>query len=94
MIEQFKLRQKIFILHRYIGLAIGLLSVIASLTGSLLVFADEIDHFLLAHKIGYIIPQESVLNTVKTAYNNHLELKVERIYTLPEMECTSTTSQL
>ncbi|MEH2437273.1 MAG: PepSY-associated TM helix domain-containing protein [Nostoc sp.] len=89
-IKQFKLRPIVFSLHRYIGLAIGLLLVIAGLTGSLLVFADEIDHFLLARQIGHVIPQgqqvsiESVLNTVKTAYSNHPELKVERIYTLPE----------
>ena len=90
MIKQFKLRPIVFTLHRYIGLAIGLLLVIAGLTGGLLVFADEIDHFLLARQIGHVIPQgqqvsiESVLNTVKIAYSNHPELKVERIYTLPE----------
>ncbi|MEH1940519.1 MAG: PepSY-associated TM helix domain-containing protein [Nostoc sp.] len=76
-----KLRQIAFHLHRYIGLSVGLLLVIVGLTGSLLVFADEIDHFLLSHQIGHVIPQgqrvsiESELYTVKAAYKNQPELQ-------------------
>lgn len=40
------LRQVLFSLHRYIGLAVGLLLAFIGLTGSLLVFESEIDHWL------------------------------------------------
>ncbi|MBD2775786.1 PepSY-associated TM helix domain-containing protein [Iningainema tapete] len=88
--KRHKLRHLAFYLHRYIGLAVGLLLVLIGLTGSLLVFADEIDHFLLNRQMGHIIPSgqrvsiESVLNTVKTAYSNQPELKLNVIRTLPE----------
>ncbi|MEH2071662.1 MAG: TonB-dependent siderophore receptor [Nostoc sp.] len=81
------LRNFVFILHRYIGLVVGVLLIIAGLTGSLLVFSPEIDEFLLTHQIGHVIPSgqkipiESVINTVKAAYSNQPELKVDRIYT-------------
>ncbi|MEH2438444.1 MAG: PepSY-associated TM helix domain-containing protein [Nostoc sp.] len=76
-----KLRQIAFHLHRYIGLAVGLLLVIVGLTGSLLVFADEIDLFLLSHQIGQVIPQgqrvsiESELYTVEAAYKDRPEFQ-------------------
>jgi len=81
-----KLRDFVFILHRYIGLVVGVLLIIAGLTGSLLVFAPEIDEFLLTREIGHVIPSErrvsieSVVDTVKGAYSKVPELKVEGIY--------------
>ncbi|MEH2143699.1 PepSY-associated TM helix domain-containing protein [Nostoc sp.] len=36
-----KLRDFVFRLHRYIGLAVGLIAIAIGLTGSLLVFHDE-----------------------------------------------------
>lgn len=41
-----KLRKLAFTLHRYIGVMLGLLLVLIGLTGSLLVFGNEIDRFL------------------------------------------------
>lgn len=85
--KQFKLGQVAFYLHRYIGLGVGVLLIIAGLTGSLLVFSPEIDEFLLTRQIGHVIPSgqkipiEAVINTVKAAYKNQPELKVDRIYT-------------
>ncbi|MHC5613448.1 MAG: PepSY domain-containing protein [Nostoc sp.] len=70
-----KLRDFVFILHRYIGLVVGVLLIIAGLTGSLLVFAPEIDEFLLTREIGHVIPCaqrvsiESVVDTVKAAHS-------------------------
>ncbi|MBW4568690.1 MAG: PepSY domain-containing protein [Tolypothrix carrinoi HA7290-LM1] len=64
--------------------------MIIGLTGSLLVFSDEIDRFLLSRQIGHIIPSgqrvsiESALNTVKAAYNSQGELKPTFIHALPE----------
>lgn len=84
------LRHLVFILHRYISLAVGVLLIIIGLTGSLLVFAPEIDEFVLTRKIGYVNPSGQrvcislVLDTVKTAYSEAPELKVERIYTPKE----------
>ncbi|MEH2051280.1 PepSY domain-containing protein [Nostoc sp.] len=80
------LRNLAFILHRYIGLVVGVVLIIVGLTGSLLVFAPEIDEFLVTRQIGQVIPSgqrvdlESVLDTVKRAYSNQPELKVQIIY--------------
>lgn len=76
-----KLRQIDFQLDRCNGLAVVLLLVIVGLTGSLLVFADEIDLFLLSHQIGQVIPQgqrvsiESELYTVEAAYKDRPEFQ-------------------
>ncbi|MBG1241452.1 PepSY domain-containing protein [Nostoc sp. NZL] len=40
-----KLRKSILSLHRYVGILAGILLIIISLTGSLLVFHEEIDQF-------------------------------------------------
>ncbi|MHC5830904.1 MAG: PepSY domain-containing protein [Nostoc sp.] len=48
------LRNRIFTLHRYIGLAVGLILIIVGLTGSVLVFRTEIDSFLIKQQIGAI----------------------------------------
>jgi len=85
-----KPRHLAFTLHRYIGLAFGLILVVVGLTGSLLVFSPEIDHVLLTRKIGQIIPSgqrvsiESALDTVLAAKSNQPELKPNVILTLPE----------
>lgn len=61
----------VFTLHRYIGLAVGLIAIIVGLTGSLLVFHSEISNFEQQHRLGTITPQgeplpvEVVINTVK-----------------------------
>ncbi len=85
-----KLRQVAFTLHQYIGLVVGLLLIIVGLTGSLLVFQHEIDQFLVQRQCGQVIPQqqrvsiESVLNTVKTAYSDRPDLKLNSIDIHPE----------
>lgn len=68
------IRRTAFKLHRYLGLIAGLIIVIVGLTGSLLVFKHEINHFLLQYQFGQIVPQGqqvsilSVIDTVKAAY--------------------------
>ncbi len=85
-----KIRDLTFTLHRYLGLAVGLVLIIVGLTGSLLVFEKEIDQFFVAQKFGHITPQqvllspESVVNTVKAAYASRTDLKLDRLY-LPEV---------
>ncbi len=87
-----KIRQLAFQLHRYIGIAVGFIIVIAGLTGSLLVFEKEIDDFLITQKFGHVIPQEqrvsmeSVLNTVKAAYGDRPDLKLLSIKILPKAD--------
>lgn len=82
-----KIRQIAFTLHRYIGLIVGLLLIIVGLTGSLLVFQSEIDHFLVQRQFGKVIAQEervsieSVINTVKETYSDRPELKLASIVT-------------
>lgn len=71
-----KLRNLVFTLHRYIGLAVGLIAILVGLTGSLLVFHSEISTFEQQRRIGTIVPQGEqlplmvVLNTVKKTYTN------------------------
>jgi uncharacterized iron-regulated membrane protein len=87
-----KIRNIAFILHRYIGLAVGLLLIWVGLTGSLLVFEDEIDQLIVAHQFAKVIPQgqrisvESALNFVTAAYANRPDLKPTSIITLPEKD--------
>ncbi|WP_298917436.1 PepSY domain-containing protein [uncultured Nostoc sp.] len=69
-----KLRHLAFQLHRYLGLAAGLIIIVVGLTGSLLVFKEEISHFLLEVQFGKITPQQqqvsilSVIDNVKAVY--------------------------
>ncbi|MBD2385746.1 PepSY-associated TM helix domain-containing protein [Cylindrospermum sp. FACHB-282] len=85
-----KIRNIAFILHRYIGLAVGLLLIFVGLTGSLLVFEDEIDELIIAHQFEKVIPQgerisvESALNLVTAAYANRPDLQPTSIITLPK----------
>ncbi|MEH2048027.1 PepSY-associated TM helix domain-containing protein [Nostoc sp.] len=79
-------RHLVFTLHRYIGLAVGLIAIIVGLTGSLLVFHSEISTFDQQRRIGTITPQgeqlpvEVVLNTVKKTYADQPDATVQRIY--------------
>lgn len=51
-----QLRDVTFVLHRYLGLAIGLMLIFVGLTGSLLVFQDELNDLLIAQQFGQVIP--------------------------------------
>jgi uncharacterized iron-regulated membrane protein len=68
------LRQVFFSTHRYIGLAIGLLLAFIGITGSLLVFEPEINHWLTELQFGQVVPQaqrlapEQLLTLAKAAY--------------------------
>lgn len=64
-----RLHKSVFTLHRYLGLAVGLLLVIVGLTGSLLVFEPELDRASIHFQFGKIIPQTeqvSILSVVDT----------------------------
>ncbi|BAY99595.1 peptidase [Tolypothrix tenuis PCC 7101] len=69
-----KIRHLAFQLHRYLGLAAGLIIMVVGLTGSLLVFEEEISHLLLEVQFGKITPQPqqfsilSIIDNVKAAY--------------------------
>ena len=83
------LRSIAFSLHRYIGLAVGLILIIVGITGSLLVFQKEFDHFVIERQFGQITQQpqrvaiESVVDKVKTAYSDRPEFKLDSVDTLP-----------
>ncbi|MFH7023884.1 MAG: PepSY-associated TM helix domain-containing protein [Heteroscytonema crispum UTEX LB 1556] len=74
-----------FMLHRYIGFAVGLPIVFISLTGSLLVFKPEIEQLLIAQNFGHIQPQpqmvsiDAVLATAKSELVNRPELTLNSI---------------
>ncbi|MBW4693418.1 MAG: PepSY domain-containing protein [Lyngbya sp. HA4199-MV5] len=81
-----KLRKLIFTLHRYLGLALGLIAIVIGLTGSLLIFHTEIQQYDEHLQSGIILPQreklpvETVLNTVKKAYADQPDATVRRYY--------------
>lgn len=74
--NQKTIRNIAFSLHRYLGLVVGMILIIVGLTGSLLVFQEEIDHFLVNFQFGEVIPQgqrltvESIVQVVQKAYDN------------------------
>jgi uncharacterized iron-regulated membrane protein len=56
-----KIRKLAFTLHRYIGLAVGLILVIVSLTGSLLVFEHELDDWAIQQRFGHVLKNNASL---------------------------------
>jgi len=57
-----QMRSILFPLHRYIGLAVGLVLIIVSVTGSLLVFSHELADQLVVRRFGAIAPQETLIS--------------------------------
>ena len=80
-----KLRNLAFSLHRYIGLAVGLILVIVGLSGSLLVFNHEINVALVKQKYVQVVPQEQTLSldaiatSVSTTYANKPDYKIHQL---------------
>ncbi|MGF1588003.1 MAG: PepSY-associated TM helix domain-containing protein [Pleurocapsa sp.] len=80
-----KIRNVAFALHRYIGLVVGIILIIVGLTGSLLVFQKEIDHFLIGQQFGRLTPQqqpislEKIFQNVQETYKNRPDLKLDSI---------------
>ncbi|MEH1900396.1 MAG: PepSY-associated TM helix domain-containing protein [Nostoc sp.] len=89
-----KLRHLTFILHRILGFAIGLIAILVSLTGSLILFQREINEFQQHQQFGAIFPKgdaygnpkwerfslEVILDIVKAAYANLPEMALQRVY--------------
>lgn len=79
-----KPRRLALALHGYIGIITGILLVVISLTGSLLVFSHEIDHFLHPHLL-QVAPQGNQVSpqqVVQIAQASQPNLKPHRI-TMP-----------
>lgn len=70
-----QIRNITFTLHRYLGLALGLMILIIGITGSLLVFHKQIDEFLVTQKFGQITPEGEtasltmIVNSLKENYS-------------------------
>lgn len=83
-------RNTVFHLHRILGLAVELVLIIVGLTGSLLVFQHEINHWQVERQFGHVIPQAqqvsvpTLLETVQTTFANQPDLKLLGINTLPD----------
>ncbi|MEH1934498.1 MAG: PepSY-associated TM helix domain-containing protein [Nostoc sp.] len=94
-----KLRSIVFYLHRYIGFFVGLLLIVVGLTGSLLVFEQDFDHFMISQQYGHITPQqmqlspESVVNTIEAKYPARGDFHLFRIY-LPDTPSSPYVGQL
>jgi uncharacterized iron-regulated membrane protein len=73
-----KLRQIALVLHRYVGVTVGILLAIVSLTGSSLIFWKEINAFLNPQMF-QVVPQgdrvsvQFAIDTIRSAYP-HLQL--------------------
>lgn len=94
-----KLRFIVFYLHRAIGFCVGLLLIVIGLTGSLLVFEQDFDHFMISQQYGQITPQqvqlspESVVNAIEAKYAARGDLHLYRIY-LPDTPYSPYLGQL
>lgn len=81
MRKQKKLRQLALILHRYAGIIAGILLVIISITGILLIFAEQVDSFLNAQLLK-VTPNSSQINiqtVIDTAQKSYPDFQVHRI---------------
>ncbi|MBP5972958.1 PepSY domain-containing protein [Brasilonema sp. CT11] len=92
-----KLRDIVFYLHQYIGFFVGLLLIVIGLTGSLLVFEQDFDHFMIAQQYGHITPKpvqvlspEDVVNTIQAGRSDQ---KLYRLY-LPNAPSSPYVGQL
>ncbi len=75
------IRKLSLVLHRYAGIIPGILLVIISLTGSLLVFSEEIDHFFNPQLLK-VVPQEQIVSAqqiLNAAKKPYPEFKPHRI---------------
>ena len=94
-----KVRNAVFAFHRYLGLAIGLIIILIGLTGSLLVFEQDFDRWMVAQQYGPITPQpeqvspEAVINTIQAKYAAQKDLKMYRMY-LPDVPDAPYIGQL
>lgn len=94
-----KVRDIVFYLHRSIGFCVGLLLIVVGLTGSLLVFEQDFDHFMISQQYGHITPQqvqlspESVVNTIEAKYPARGDFHLFRIY-LPDTPSSPYVGQL
>ncbi|MBR8827408.1 MAG: PepSY domain-containing protein [Gomphosphaeria aponina SAG 52.96 = DSM 107014] len=81
MRKQKKLRQLALILHRYAGIIPGILLVIIGITGSLLIWAEQIDSFLNAQLLK-VTPNSTQINiqtVIDTAQKYYPDFQVHRI---------------
>jgi uncharacterized iron-regulated membrane protein len=74
-----------FYLHRYLGLVVGIIAIIIGITGSILVFYQEIDTFILTQRVGQIevtanrLPLDVILEKVQNNYQDRKNLKFDSI---------------
>lgn len=86
MFSSKKLRDVFFVVHRYLGLAIGLIVILIGLTGSILVFHTEISQAQRYHQIGAIaphgdtLPVETILNAAKAVYASQPDAVPQALY--------------
>ena len=88
-----KLRKPALTLHRYLGVMAGILLVIIGLTGSLLVFSEELEHFLNPHLLqvapqGERVSPQLVVDVAQKVYPDLLPHRItvpqtsEQVYTV------------
>jgi uncharacterized iron-regulated membrane protein len=86
-----RLRDRIFVFHRYLGLGVGCVIAMIGITGSLLIFQPDIELYWVTRTFDPIVPKaqrisiEAVVNTVQAIYKD-TDLKPTTINVLPENE--------
>ena len=79
-----KIRRVVFNLHLYIGLAAGLFLVLSGLTGSMIVFREEIEALLHPELMktavsGERVSLQAVLNVARQAYPDDTVFSVRMV---------------
>jgi uncharacterized iron-regulated membrane protein len=85
-----KLRQIIVLLHRWIGLIIGPIFALIGLTGSAMVFGQELDEWSIRQSFGSVIPSGQLRSIAQIStqftqiYRDLPDLQMQVISTLPD----------
>jgi uncharacterized iron-regulated membrane protein len=79
-------RDLFFVMHRYVGLVVGVFAVIIGVTGSLLVFRQDLEN-ILNRALFYITPQgqpvsiNAMIDTVTAAYPDDKLVWIDHVFT-------------
>ncbi|MGL5076597.1 MAG: PepSY-associated TM helix domain-containing protein, partial [Waterburya sp.] len=92
-----KIRNWSFYLHRHLGFLVGIIAIVIGITGSILVFYQEIDAFILSQRVGQIevigdrLPLEIILDKVQSNYQDRQDIQFNGISPLEKPDIIQVT---